>query len=366
VTAAFAPRVAILDLLASGCNPITVAALTDGDNCTETCAEACLPAGRYALFVSTIGFDDGVPCGSPYVGRVECTPCDPPPPCLPEPPLAQIDPRQVPLPYYECLYLCPEFPTLVCIGPGLTHAQVPVINIFPGCSPLNTACDEECPPATFVNNGGWFYDPATGSWYIRLIGSGCVCFCLDGILPVELSSFDAIAGDASVTLNWATASESDNDHFDILRDGSVVGRVTANNSTSGSSYTWTETGLANGREYSYSLVAVDISGIRDEIGVASATPSMSNANVTEYALLQNYPNPFNPETNIVFDVAEAGYVKLTVFNSLGQTVATLVNGSVEAGRHSVDFTANNLTSGLYFYRLEAGDFTAIRKMVLMK
>ncbi|MBU0692742.1 T9SS type A sorting domain-containing protein, partial [bacterium] len=87
---------------------------------------------------------------------------------------------------------------------------------------------------------------------------------------------------------------------------------------------------------------------------------------TEYALHQNYPNPFNPETNISFDLAEAGAIKLTVFNPLGQTVATLVNGTMASGRHTIAFDGTNLTSGLYYYRLEAGDFSAIRKMVLMK
>jgi hypothetical protein len=188
----------------------------------------------------------------------------------------------------------------------------------------------------------------------------------DNPLPVELTSFDAIAGNGEIMLNWSTASETNTDYFDILRDGVTMGRATASNSLAGYSYTWTDINLINGREYSYDLVVVSNDGSRETVGTISATPSVHNATVEEYALYQNYPNPFNPETNIMFDLVESGDVTLTVFNPLGQTVAVLVNGAMESGRHTVVFDGSKYTSGLYYYKLEAGDFTAIRKMVLMK
>jgi hypothetical protein len=83
-------------------------------------------------------------------------------------------------------------------------------------------------------------------------------------------------------------------------------------------------------------------------------------------LYQNYPNPFNPETTASFDIMKAGDVRLIIYNITGQTVATLVNGAMTAGHHSIRFNAENLPSGLYFYRLEAGEFSAVKKMVLMK
>jgi hypothetical protein len=186
------------------------------------------------------------------------------------------------------------------------------------------------------------------------------------ILPVELLSFEAVPGDRQVTLHWTTASETDNDYFDIERDGAVMDRVEATNSATGCTYNWSESNLINGREYTYSLVSVSESGEREVIGTASATPTMNAATITEYALHQNYPNPFNPETNITFDIVEAGEVTLTVFNSTGQTVATLVNGAMTSGRHSVTFDASTLPSGLYFYRLNTANFTSVKKMVLMK
>jgi hypothetical protein len=87
---------------------------------------------------------------------------------------------------------------------------------------------------------------------------------------------------------------------------------------------------------------------------------------TEFSLDQNYPNPFNPTTNIQFSLPEASSVKLVVYNLLGQEVATLLNSVMEAGTHKVNFDAANLNTGLYVYKLEANDFVATKKMMLMK
>ena len=87
----------------------------------------------------------------------------------------------------------------------------------------------------------------------------------------------------------------------------------------------------------------------------------------EYVLSQNYPNPFNPSTSIEFEIKEDGKIKLAVFNVLGEQVAELVNGEINAGTHKVDFNGVNLASGVYVYRLDAGnEFTETKKMMLMK
>ena len=83
-------------------------------------------------------------------------------------------------------------------------------------------------------------------------------------------------------------------------------------------------------------------------------------------LEQNYPNPFNPSTVIKYSVAKDGFVNVSVFNLLGEKVATLVNRNVKAGSYEVNFNASSLSSGIYFYSIEAGDFRAMRKMMLMK
>ena len=89
-----------------------------------------------------------------------------------------------------------------------------------------------------------------------------------------------------------------------------------------------------------------------------------------FTLLQNYPNPFNPSTKIQYSIGEAAQVSLKVYNLLGQEVATLVNGRQEAGSYAVPFNTNkgtlSLSSGIYFYRLEAGSFVSMKKLILMK
>jgi hypothetical protein len=85
-----------------------------------------------------------------------------------------------------------------------------------------------------------------------------------------------------------------------------------------------------------------------------------------YALSQNYPNPFNPETRINFSLPSAEQTLLTVYNSLGQVVRTLVNENLPAGQHQVTFNAAALPSGVYYYKLEAGSFSRIKKMMLVK
>ena len=87
---------------------------------------------------------------------------------------------------------------------------------------------------------------------------------------------------------------------------------------------------------------------------------------TEFQLMANYPNPFNPTTNIQFALPVNSQVKLTVVNALGQVVSELVNGELSAGIHDVSWNAANVSSGIYFYRIEANNFMQTRKMMLIK
>lgn len=86
----------------------------------------------------------------------------------------------------------------------------------------------------------------------------------------------------------------------------------------------------------------------------------------EYELSQNYPNPFNPTTTISYSLKKSGTVRIEVFNTLGQKVTTLVDGQKSIGKHTIQFNASRLSSGVYFYRIEVGDFVQIRSMVLIK
>jgi hypothetical protein len=86
----------------------------------------------------------------------------------------------------------------------------------------------------------------------------------------------------------------------------------------------------------------------------------------EYSLSQNYPNPFNPSTDIKFDIPKNSFVKLAVYNELGKEIAVLVNKDMPAGKYETGWNASNYSSGIYFYKLSAGDFTGTRKMILLK
>lgn len=86
----------------------------------------------------------------------------------------------------------------------------------------------------------------------------------------------------------------------------------------------------------------------------------------EFALLQNYPNPFNPGTRISFSLPNKEYVDLTVFNSLGQIVSRVVSSEFDPGSYTVDFDASNLTTGIYFYSIKAGNYSSTKKMMVIK
>jgi hypothetical protein len=100
--------------------------------------------------------------------------------------------------------------------------------------------------------------------------------------------------------------------------------------------------------------------------IESDVDVVADAAITTYSLSQNYPNPFNPTTTIEFTLPETQNVKLIVYDVLGREVARLVDGRLQAGAHNVTFKAAQHASGMYFYRLEAGDFVQTKKLMLLK
>ncbi|MBL8016896.1 MAG: T9SS type A sorting domain-containing protein, partial [Ignavibacteria bacterium] len=102
------------------------------------------------------------------------------------------------------------------------------------------------------------------------------------------------------------------------------------------------------------------------LGAITGVNPVNNTVPEVYSLSQNYPNPFNPSTNIKFAIPQAGNVKMVVFDVLGREVVTLVNEFRQAGNYVVDFNASALSSGVYFYRIDAGNFTQTKKMLLVK
>ena len=187
------------------------------------------------------------------------------------------------------------------------------------------------------------------------------------VVPVELNSFTASISGNNVLLNWITATEINNSGFEVLRSNrdnnwQKIGFVQGNGTTSEiHNYSFSDRNLSNGN-YSYKLKQIDFDGTYKYSNVVNADVT----NPVEFNLSQNYPNPFNPSTVITYTIPQAGMVTLKVYNTLGEEIAVLVNGMVEPGIHNVNFDASGLNSGMYFYRLESGNFVQVKKMTLLK
>ncbi len=134
--------------------------------------------------------------------------------------------------------------------------------------------------------------------------------------------------------------------------------------------TFKVTGLIGGKTYRFAISAIDVSTNESQLS-SVATTVVTGINVAgqipaEFSLSQNFPNPFNPSTTLHYSLPVRSFVRLEVFNILGERVATLVSGEMPAGIHEVNFDASGLPSGVYFYRLTARSYTATMKMILMK
>jgi hypothetical protein len=189
-------------------------------------------------------------------------------------------------------------------------------------------------------------------------------------LPVELTEFTGRKSEQGVELAWRTASELNNSGFEVQRrsenrgastEWHALGFVRGNGTTTeAQSYSFLDR-TATGK-VQYRLKQVDFDGqfeYSNIIEVDAGAPKV-------FALEQNYPNPFNPTTVISYQLPVAGNVSLKVYDVLGKEVMTLVNGRQEAGAYNLNFNASNLSSGVYFYRLQSGNFVSTKKMMLVK
>jgi hypothetical protein len=186
-------------------------------------------------------------------------------------------------------------------------------------------------------------------------------------LPVELVSFTAKVRNDNVLLNWNTATEVDNYGFDILRSSKTnkwekIGFIEGyGNSNSPKYYSFEDENPFGGSKFRYKLKQIDTDGSFSYSSIVEVEIILD-----EYQLFQNYPNPFNPTTTIKFTMPEDGYVKLNVYNLLGEEVKTLINENKEAGIHRVNFNPRSLNSGVYIYNLEVNGFADIKKMIYIK
>lgn len=187
------------------------------------------------------------------------------------------------------------------------------------------------------------------------------------VTPVELTSFTAMSQNQQVTLNWITATEINNNGFEVQRsvtnsDFVTVGFVKgAGTTTEQKAYSFLDKNLSNG-SYTYRLKQIDYNGLYEY----SEAIEVDVRSLDTYTLEQNYPNPFNPTTKIGYVLSAKTNVKVVVMNTIGEQVAILVNQTQEQGYHQLDFNASNLPSGIYFYSLQTENYSETKKMLLMK
>ena len=191
-------------------------------------------------------------------------------------------------------------------------------------------------------------------------------------MPVELTSFSADVINDKIMISWETATEINNAGFSVERSidnkkfsevAYVKGKGT---STEKSVYRFVDKSALSGKYY-YRLKQVDFDGTSQY----SKSVEVDMGLPTEFSLNQNYPNPFNPSTTIRFALPMNAKVNIRLYNTLGQEVANILNNEFSAGVHETVFNASNLSSGIYFYRLEAKGadgsvYTSTKRMMLLK
>ena len=210
-------------------------------------------------------------------------------------------------------------------------------------------------------------------------------FTTDNAFPVELASFSATTIGSSVKLNWQTATEVNNYGFDIERNTPLnplsrgeaegmwekIGFVNGNgNSNSPKSYSFIDDDISSSEIYLYRLKQIDNDGKFEYSGAVEVSYTKPDA----FALEQNYPNPFNPTTKIKYTIPSVTlslskgdvYVTLKVYDVLGNEIATLVNEQQQPGTYEVEFNADKLSSGVYYYQIISGSFIDTKKMVLLR
>ncbi len=228
----------------------------------------------------------------------------------------------------------------------------------------------------------YFLDETHG-WAVgedALFGGGVIINYSTEIIPVELTSFTATVDKNNVTLFWSTATETNNSGFEIEKKKEVrsqksewerIGFVKGYGTTTEEhNYFFVDKNLSAGH-YQYRLKQIDYDGSYEY----SKTMEISLEVPAEFSLSQNYPNPFNPTTKIKYRIPQsviAGETKqslpvsLKVYDVLGNEIATLVNKEQSPGEYEINFNAAELSTGVYFYQLKAGNFTDTKKMILLR
>ncbi|MDP4115921.1 MAG: T9SS type A sorting domain-containing protein, partial [Bacteroidota bacterium] len=190
------------------------------------------------------------------------------------------------------------------------------------------------------------------------------------VTPVELTSLAAnTTENNNVKISWETATEVNNSGFEIERSSDnktfvKIAFVKGNGTTTEKhQYSYTDNAVMNSSKFYYRLKQMDLDGTTAYSKVVEV--NYSNC-PKQFSLSQNYPNPFNPSTTIQFSVPTECVVMLKVYDVLGKEVTTLVNDKMKPGYYKYQWNASGYASGIYFYKITAGSFNAVKKLMLIK
>ena len=187
------------------------------------------------------------------------------------------------------------------------------------------------------------------------------------VAPTDLAL--EISGSNEITLTW-TDNSAVEDGYVIERKQSPDTVYSVLDTLKGSGNEYTDTNLEQGQTYTYRVKAYKDSTESEYSNEASkilvGIKEQQNEIPTKYSIDQNYPNPFNPTTKIKFALPKSAPTKMIIYDLLGREIRTLISKELEAGYYEINLDAGNLTSGIYFYRIQSGDFVYTKKMMLMK
>jgi hypothetical protein len=206
----------------------------------------------------------------------------------------------------------------------------------------------------------------------------------DASLPVELTSFELMSTrEGGITLQWITESEINNLGFILDRrtptmDWTQIANYITHQELQGQGsvshqtiYTYTDNTVQENETYDYRLADVDHDGNVEYHSTQLMGVSTSSTLPEQYVLHQNYPNPFNPITTLRYELPEASYVNVTIYDILGNMVNNLVDANQSSGYKTIQWNATNnqgqpVSAGVYLYKIQAGNFVDTNKMILLK
>ncbi|MBN2012178.1 T9SS type A sorting domain-containing protein [candidate division KSB1 bacterium] len=219
----------------------------------------------------------------------------------------------------------------------------------------------------------WFSEGQKYYWRIRaenIAGAGPWSNAGDFTLVYAPSNFALLESTSNeIILFWKDKSSIE-DGYVIERMQSPQTTFTVIDTLLGSGTEYVDKNVEPGQSYTYRIKAYKGTVVSDYSNEASLTfidVKEGEKNIPlEYSISQNYPNPFNPTTTVKISLPQSVVTTLTIYDLMGREVQTLINKKLEAGIHEINFDASNLTNGVYFYKIQAGNFTATNKLILLK